>query len=464
MDAYETLVAMAGAIDRQFYFSGVAAMSEEQWPEFPCEDPTATELDDWLRVWNASLRGLDVEAILRGATPPSTLIALSRPTDLTDFVEVTVAAEPDTTKRLRHNAAVKKANRDEANRVESFDAGMLRIKNGFAGQLEKALRRTAPARLRRLKAACAIVGTAGAYDGAAMMTALRALVGARGPTQRQSSAWHEKQWERLRDSRLPDGCIADEYAAKCHELLEVHRPNFTRVRLEASTLTDVLIDFLPECNRIEGRGVRKDLIALGRHDDYEEAVRRCLEIVSDTTDEARVEARMAASVLPAGPARVAAMAAARTMTKSSPTAAAAAVAAAAASATNAARQKAAAAAKKAAAAPEYAAAAAATASKKTRLPDGQYCKFNSCSFPHKEGEPCWSDPDWAGPLPYWVHTSPRHRERIEKRRLEAGKRLGKNKVQKLALAPPPVPGNVVVPAPAAAPPGADADDDPLADG
>ncbi|KAL1526453.1 hypothetical protein AB1Y20_015164 [Prymnesium parvum] len=41
-------------------------MSEEQWPDFPCEDPTATELDDWLRVWDASLRGLDVEAILRG--------------------------------------------------------------------------------------------------------------------------------------------------------------------------------------------------------------------------------------------------------------------------------------------------------------------------------------------------------------------------------------------------------------
>ncbi|KAL1516039.1 hypothetical protein AB1Y20_002651 [Prymnesium parvum] len=220
-------------------------MAEEQWPEFPCEDPTATELADWLRVWDASLKGLEVEAVLRGATPPS-LISLSRATDLTDFTELTAVDEPDAAKRLRHNASVKRAHRDEANRVEAYAAGVLRVTNGFAGQLERALRRTAPARLRRLRASHAVAGVPGAYDGAAMMLALRALVGVRGPTQRQSSAWHERQWERLRDTRLPDGCVADDYAAKCHELIEVHLPNFSRVRLEKSTLTDVLIDFLPE--------------------------------------------------------------------------------------------------------------------------------------------------------------------------------------------------------------------------
>ncbi|KAL1495470.1 hypothetical protein AB1Y20_016836 [Prymnesium parvum] len=154
-------------------------MAEEQWPEFPCEDPTATELADWLRVWDASLKGLEVEAVLRGATPPS-LISLSRATDLTDFTELTAVDEPDAAKRLRHNASVKRAHRDEANRVEAYAAGVLRVKNGFAGQLEKALRRTAPARLRRLRASHAVAGVPGAYDSAAMMLALRALVGVHG--------------------------------------------------------------------------------------------------------------------------------------------------------------------------------------------------------------------------------------------------------------------------------------------
>jgi len=106
-----------------------------------------------------------VEALLRGQTPPSLISVSTRATDLTDYVELTAAEEPDVTKRLRHNAAVKKAKRDEENRREAHAAGILRVKNGFAGQLEKALRRTAPARLRRLKAAHGIAGAAGAYDG-----------------------------------------------------------------------------------------------------------------------------------------------------------------------------------------------------------------------------------------------------------------------------------------------------------
>lgn len=75
---------------------------------------------------------------------------------------------------------------------------------------------------------------------------------------------------------------------KVHTLLTIHRPNFEAVvRLEGATLTDALIGFMPECNAQEGRTIRRELTAAGKHTDYEEAVRRCVEIVRESADAAR---------------------------------------------------------------------------------------------------------------------------------------------------------------------------------
>eukprot|EP00966_Prymnesium_polylepis_P201688 4673266-Prymnesium_polylepis.1 len=61
-------------------------MSEEKgkWPDFPGNDPTLKETQDWLKTWNASLKSTDVEFLLNRDVPPS-LISISRGADVSDL-------------------------------------------------------------------------------------------------------------------------------------------------------------------------------------------------------------------------------------------------------------------------------------------------------------------------------------------------------------------------------------------
>ena len=63
-----------------------------------------------------------------------------------------------------------------------------------------------------------------------------------------------------------------------------------------------------------------------------------------------------------------------------------------------------------------------------RLPAGKRCSKGTCDYAHDvryPGEPCYRDPDWAGPLPLHVHNNDAQRMRIEADRQTEGKRTGK---------------------------------------
>lgn len=107
----------------------------------------------------------------------------------------------------------------------------------------------------------------------------------------------------LRDTSLADNCRSQEYSDKVHLLLTKHLPHFETLRWEGTVLTDALIAFMPECNAQEGRAIaiRRGMIKEGKHDDHKEAARRCLEMVSESADMSREDARMAALMLSASP-------------------------------------------------------------------------------------------------------------------------------------------------------------------
>ena len=60
-------VALVGAVQ--------IGMSDKQdnadWPDYPGDDPTTTELKEWLDAWRRSLKGTEANALLLGYTPPS---------------------------------------------------------------------------------------------------------------------------------------------------------------------------------------------------------------------------------------------------------------------------------------------------------------------------------------------------------------------------------------------------------
>ncbi|KAL3895957.1 MAG: hypothetical protein SGPRY_013385, partial [Prymnesium sp.] len=366
------------------------------WPVFPGEDPTRRELEEWLKAWDSAIiKATDIDAILANETPAS-LISISVETDLWDMVIIKEPASEtnaELAQRCTHNAKVRASHRAEQLRKKEYSSKLNMLKKAFAGRIERSMRENAPGRLRALQASHSlrtdIPGAPRAYDGPAMYVELRKLLDTPGQTQRRSARWHERQWELLRDTPpLPNHCTtSQEYSEKVHTLLTIHRPNFEAVRLEGATLTDALISFMPECNAQEVRTMRRELIAAGKHTDYEEAVRRCVE--------------------------VAALAQLRTTTPSSTKAAAASIVAKsnlrAAEATASARQREAAIAAKTAAA-ATAAAAAALGHKKGNK-EQKWCRWNSCQMIRHE---------------------------------EAGKRLGK-KVKALRPATPPTSAVPVVP-------------------
>ena len=73
----------------QFLLFAGAAMSgstekAEEFPEYPSEDPTTQELDEWLKTWTSSSKSTEAGLLLVGMVPPS-LIPLSKAADLSDL-------------------------------------------------------------------------------------------------------------------------------------------------------------------------------------------------------------------------------------------------------------------------------------------------------------------------------------------------------------------------------------------
>ena len=137
------------------------------------------------------------------------------------------------------------------------------MKNGFAGRIADTMRANAPAKLRQLKVAHEIGADTDMHDGAAMWLAIEALKLKPSATHQRSADWHEKQWEIMRDTSLPDHCGVQAFLAKVTMLLEKHIPNFQKVRLEGANLADVIINFMPSDLTGEGRTLRREVINEG---------------------------------------------------------------------------------------------------------------------------------------------------------------------------------------------------------
>lgn len=246
------------------------------WPAFPCEDQTRRELEEWLESWDSSVKATEIEALLAGEIPAS-LIGISAETDLTDVVLLSPAqseSQVDMARRPTHNSRVRAAYRAESLRKQEYESKLIQMRNAFAGKLGRAMRESAPARLRALHFKHLLrTSSSGvkAFDRGAMYQTLKAQ---HGPTQRRSARWYERQWELLRDTVLADNYTSQEKSDKVHLLLTKHPPHFETVRLEGTVLPDALIAFMPACNAQEGRGIRRGLIIEGTNDDHEEAVRR----------------------------------------------------------------------------------------------------------------------------------------------------------------------------------------------
>ena len=186
-------------------------------PAFPCEDPTQPELEDWLKCMRDKLKKTEYLYLTRNETPPS-LIGISVGIDLGMMQQQLAPAGDETTdafqKRSAWNFKCETKAREENQRELSFTAGIAKMKNGFAGRIADTMRINAPAKLRQLKVAHEMGSDTDMHDGAAMWLAIESLKSKPSATHQRSADWHEKQWEIMRDTPLPDHCGVQAYLAK----------------------------------------------------------------------------------------------------------------------------------------------------------------------------------------------------------------------------------------------------------
>ena len=217
-------------------------------PAFPCEDPTQPELEEWVKCMKDKLKKTEFHYLIRNETPPS-LIGMSVSINLDSLQQQPEPTGDETTeafqKRAAWNFKCETKAREEYQRRLAFDAGIAKMKNGFAGRIADTMRINAPAKLRQLKVSHEMGSDTDMHDGAAMWLAIESLKSKQSATHQRSADWHEKQWEIMRDNPLPDHCGVQAFLAKVTVLLEKHIPNFQKVRLEGANLADVIINFMP---------------------------------------------------------------------------------------------------------------------------------------------------------------------------------------------------------------------------
>ena len=178
------LIALAGAVQ--------IGMSESQdnadWPAYPGDDPTTTELKKWLDAWHKSLKGTEANSLLLGQTPQS-LISISSGTDVSDLREITCRdpskeSASEMAARMKHNVTVRNALKKEKDRKAQYEAGIRSIQDGFAGRLAKSMLRTAPNRLKAHERAHIIAGTGDKmHNGIDMFKAIEAMQTTPGPME-----------------------------------------------------------------------------------------------------------------------------------------------------------------------------------------------------------------------------------------------------------------------------------------
>ena len=109
----------------------------------------------------------------------------------------------------------------------------------------------------------------------------------------RSHEFHESRYLQMRASKLPDNCASQDYADKCNELETQHLPYFRTIRLEAETLSECYLDFMPTALAGDARRIADALRASGKFNDPAVVKKRATQVVAQGADPAAEHARLA---------------------------------------------------------------------------------------------------------------------------------------------------------------------------
>jgi hypothetical protein len=379
-------------------------------PAFPGENPSKRELIDWVETWEDILNTSGYSALLRGKDTFDLKKLAPR-----ELIPYPVGADDARKAAIDlQNSSIKHSN--DVNAAEKHER-LLELNNRVASKLSKAMRKTAPIKLKKLRAehkAKELDGTptADSYMGADMFNKLRSEV--KSDVREYDQKRYNGAYEKMRDTKSPDNISSDAFSKRIN-MFTVQINPFIRHPLEGEDLGKFIIDQLPSTVGPDARILKRALAAssdVGKTlADADHVLAECVKLIEDAFDPKKAPAKAYcaswfAGVAAAGDADGQA-AGGKAAAGGNPGVSAREV-----------KKVVAAAVKEqlAAAKPGSDAAAVTTprvkgdakADDKTRLrsgnrlPAGQRCSKDTCTFAHdrlRPGEPCYRDPRWAGPLP-----------------------------------------------------------------
>ena len=371
-------------------------------PQFPGEKPSFKMLKQWLESTKSTLEQTIYGPALRGEYPPHLVHLTIKRDDGINALSAEDRAKAGPLEIARFDQMVAKARMDEDIRIKQLAIGEREYKNKLAALLQSALRPKAGLLLKKLLGdhKDAIHDT---YDGVMMWKALAALELA--PSTFAERREHDRAIESARDSVLPDGCAAQDFADKINNLLKDHLPYGTH-SYEKEKLGLFIFELLPFVNGAEKRQAIRELTADGTLGDADIVLARCTEIVRASatnvhTPVAAVEPDMRMLQVALAKAGVDAAVIANftaTLNKQG-------------------KQKARAGGK--------------TSGKdepnKFRLPEGQKCSKGTCTLNHDKfspGTPCFRDPGFGGPPPKNYRNNAKQIQRLEEARKANAVRMG----------------------------------------
>ena len=213
------------------------------------------------------------------------------------FAEVTVpdASEPSYLKILDHNRKVRVAVDENKRRATLRSDHRWQSATALATALDAVLRPKAASLLFRLqkthrnasRSTCTHLGT-DIYDGHEFLKTMRAeyAAGDNNAAKIRSHEFHESRYLQMRASKLPDNCASQDYADKCNELETQHLPYFRTTRLEAETLSECYLDFMPTALAGDARRIAYELRASGKFNDPAVVKKRATQVVAQGADPA----------------------------------------------------------------------------------------------------------------------------------------------------------------------------------
>jgi hypothetical protein len=397
------------------------------WPEYPGETPSKKSLITWVEAWTEDLNTSGFSALLRKELP----YEVQRLADKPAIVIPDGADDPRKNAIHAENARIASAN--ITNKAER-ESRLLEMRTRVYGKLSRAMRVSAPLRLKKLMEDHPERDAHGdpipdAHDGVSMFLDIKASTA--NKAAKYDAKKYELMYEKYRDTKLGDNVPPDAFAKRLNAFTVTINPFMPRP-LEGDHLSTFIIEQLPSSLASDGRTLTRDLERLKVFDDPQRVLTECLKLVQD----AHVPTRKAApvnivdlrnrdgAVGPGGERTLA------DLKESDLKKLIAAVAR---------DGKGGGAGGGPKGGPKPGDNKKEKKGRKSSfvLPEGVTCKAGYCNFnhdEHKPGEPCYRDPEWGGPLPLPTHNNPEQLARIQAARRENAVKFNKTLKE---LQPPP---------------------------